>query len=105
MMVLGIPPYRLRRDLLDAEIRAILDMGVELRTGVRLGEDFSLASLKQEGFGSVFLGIGAMRSRDLQIPGVDLDGPRRGVCRRSEGRVLGDAVPRSPRATAGREEE
>jgi formate dehydrogenase beta subunit len=79
MMVLGIPPYRLRRDLLDAEIRAILDMGVELRTNVRLGEDFSLASLKQEGFASVFLGIGAMRSRDLQIPGIDLDGVLRAV--------------------------
>jgi formate dehydrogenase beta subunit len=79
MMVLGIPPYRLRRDLLDAEIRAILDMGVELRTGLRLGEDFSLASLKQEGFGSVFLGIGAMRSRDLEIPGIDLDGVLRAV--------------------------
>ncbi|MDP9299333.1 MAG: FAD-dependent oxidoreductase [Actinomycetota bacterium] len=79
MMVLGIPPYRLRRDLLDAEIKAILDMGVELRTGLRLGEDFSLASLKQEGFASVFLGIGAMRSRDLQIPGVDLDGVLRAV--------------------------
>lgn len=79
MMVLGIPPYRLRRDLLDAEIRAILDMGVELRTGLRLGEDFSLASLKQDGFASVFLGIGAMRSRDLQIPGVDLDGVLRAV--------------------------
>ena len=33
MMVLGIPPYRLRRDVLQDEIRAILDMGVELRTG------------------------------------------------------------------------
>ncbi len=37
MMVLGIPPYRLRRDLLQDEIAAILEMGVELRTGVRLG--------------------------------------------------------------------
>ena len=43
MMVLGIPPYRLRRDLLQDEIRAILDMGVELRTNQRLGRDFSLA--------------------------------------------------------------
>jgi NADPH-dependent glutamate synthase beta subunit-like oxidoreductase len=79
MMVLGIPPYRLRRDLIDAEIQAILDMDVELRTGVRLGEDFSLASLKQEGFESVFLGLGAMRSRDLQIPGIELDGVLRAV--------------------------
>ena len=38
MMVLGIPPYRLRRDVLQDEIRAILDMGVELRTGRRSGE-------------------------------------------------------------------
>ncbi len=79
MMVLGIPPYRLRRDLLDAEMKAIFDMGVELRTNHRLGRDFSLSSLKEEGFEAVFLGVGAMRSRELQIPGVDLDGVLRAV--------------------------
>jgi NADPH-dependent glutamate synthase beta subunit-like oxidoreductase len=79
MMVLGIPPYRLRRDLLQDEIAAILEMGVELRTGVRLGSDFSLSSLKDEGFEAVFLGIGCMRGRDLQIPGVELDGVLRAV--------------------------
>jgi NADPH-dependent glutamate synthase beta subunit-like oxidoreductase/ferredoxin len=79
MMVLGIPPYRLRRDLLDTEIRAILDMGVELRTGVRLGEDFSLSSLKADGFEAVFVAVGAMQSRELQIPGVELDGVLRAI--------------------------
>jgi formate dehydrogenase (NADP+) beta subunit len=79
MMVLGIPPYRLRRDLLDQEIHAIIDMGVELRTNVRLGRDFSLASLKDDGFEAVFLGVGCMRGRDLQIPGVELDGVLRAV--------------------------
>jgi formate dehydrogenase beta subunit len=79
MMVLGIPPYRLRRDILQDEIRAILDMGVELRTGHRLGRDFSLSSLRDDGFEAVFLGLGAMRSRDLAIPGVDLDGVLRAV--------------------------
>jgi len=74
MMVLGIPPYRLRRDLIDDEIRAILDMGVELRTEQALGRDFSLASLRDDGFAAVFLGIGATRARELQIPGVELDG-------------------------------
>ncbi len=74
MMVLGIPPYRLRRDLIDDEIKAILDMGVELRTGEALGRDFSLASLREDGFAAVFLGIGATRARELQIPGVELDG-------------------------------
>ncbi len=74
MMVLGIPPYRLRREVLQDEVRAILELGVELRTGRRLGEDFSLRSLREEGFGAVFLGVGAMRGRDLSIPGVQLDG-------------------------------
>jgi formate dehydrogenase beta subunit len=74
MMVLGIPTYRLRRDILQAEIRAILGLGVELRTEMRLGRDFNLSSLKGDGFAAVFLGVGAMRSRDLQVPGVDLDG-------------------------------
>ena len=74
MMVLGIPPYRLRRDLIDAEMRAILDLGVELRTGQALGRDFSLGSLRADGFSAVFLGMGAMRARELQILGVELDG-------------------------------
>jgi NADPH-dependent glutamate synthase beta subunit-like oxidoreductase len=74
MMVLGIPPYRLRRDLIEDEIAAILDMGVELRTGQALGRDFSLASLREDGFAAVFLGIGATRARELQIPGIELDG-------------------------------
>jgi len=79
MMVLGIPTYRLRRDVLEAEIQAILDLGVELRTGVRLGGDFGLSSLREEGFSAVFVAAGAMRSRDLQIPGVELDGVLRAV--------------------------
>ena len=73
-MVLSIPPYRLRRDLLQREIDAVLAMGVELRTGVALGRDFSLRSLRDDGFEAVFLGIGATRGRDLNIPGHDKDG-------------------------------
>jgi NADPH-dependent glutamate synthase beta subunit-like oxidoreductase/NAD-dependent dihydropyrimidine dehydrogenase PreA subunit len=79
MMVLGIPPYRLRRDLLQQEIDAILGMGVELRTNQALGRDFSLASLRSEGYEAVFVGAGCMRSRDLQIPGVEKDGVLRAV--------------------------
>lgn len=79
MMVLGVPTYRLRRDVLQSEIRAILDLGVELRTHSQLGVDFTLRSLREEGFGAVFLAVGAMRSRDLMIPGVELDGVVRAV--------------------------
>jgi formate dehydrogenase beta subunit len=79
MMVLGIPPYRLRREILQAEVRAIVGLGVELRLEQRLGVDFSVSSLFGQGFSSVFLATGAMRSRDLQIPGADLDGVLKAV--------------------------
>ncbi len=79
MMVLGIPTYRLRREILQAEIRAILDLGVELRTRAQLGRDFTLSSLRQEGFAAAFVAAGAMRSRELTIPGVELDGVLRAV--------------------------
>lgn len=73
-MVLSIPSYRLRRDLLQDEIDAVLNMGVELRTEAALGRDFTLRSLRDEGFEAVFLGIGATKGRDLNIPGHDKDG-------------------------------
>jgi formate dehydrogenase (NADP+) beta subunit len=79
MMVLGIPPYRLRREILQAEVRAILGLGVEIRLDRRLGVDFSVSSLFDDGFSSVFLATGAMRSRDLQIPGAELDGTLKAV--------------------------
>lgn len=79
MMVLGIPTYRLRREILQAEIRAILGLGVELRLGQRLGSDFTLRSLRNDGYAAVFVATGATRSRDLSIPGVELDGVLKAV--------------------------
>ncbi len=79
MLRLGIPEYRLPRELIKLEINAILNLGVELRVGVRLGRDVSLADLRREGFRAVFLAVGAHRSRELEIPGTDLDGVLKGV--------------------------
>jgi formate dehydrogenase (NADP+) beta subunit len=79
MLRLGIPEYRLPRELIKLEINAILNLGVELKVGARLGEDFSLADLRRQGFRAIFLAIGAHRSRDLEIPGTDLDGVLKGV--------------------------
>jgi len=79
MLRLGIPEYRLPRELIKLEINAILNLGVELKLGARLGSDFSLGDLRRQGFRAIFLGLGAQRSRDLEIPGVDLDGVLKGV--------------------------
>ncbi len=79
MMHLGIPEYRLPRDVLQAQVREILDLGPELRLNARLGRDFSLADLRQQGFKAVLLALGLHRSRDLAVPGNDLDGVVKGI--------------------------
>jgi formate dehydrogenase beta subunit len=78
MMVLGIPEYRLPRYLIDQEIQEIVDLGLDVHMGVRLGEDVTLDELRDD-FDAVFLGIGAMLGRDLNIPGHDADGVFRAV--------------------------
>jgi NADPH-dependent glutamate synthase beta subunit-like oxidoreductase/NAD-dependent dihydropyrimidine dehydrogenase PreA subunit len=79
MMHLGIPEYRLPRDVLQAQIREILDLGPELHLNSRLGKDFSLTDLRGQGYGAVLLAFGLHRSRDLQVPGNDLDGVMKGI--------------------------
>jgi formate dehydrogenase (NADP+) beta subunit len=79
MLRLGIPEYRLPRELIRLEINAILSLGVELRVNTALGRDFTLAGLRSQGYRAVFLAIGAHRSRDLRVEGVELDGVLRAV--------------------------
>jgi formate dehydrogenase beta subunit len=74
MMRFGIPEYRLPRTLIRAEIDRILSLGVELKLKTPLSPGFGLAELKTQGFESVFLSVGVSKGRDLQVPGVELDG-------------------------------
>ena len=71
MLRVGIPDYRLPPAVLDREIDFILDLGVKVRSGMRLGSDFTLNDLQQEGFDAVFIGIGCHASLKLGIPGED----------------------------------
>jgi formate dehydrogenase beta subunit len=79
MLVLGVPEYRLPREIIQAEIKAIESLGVEILYNRRLGRDFSLSDLKRQGYEAVFLGIGAHKSRELAIEGVQLDGVLRAI--------------------------
>ncbi len=74
MMRFGIPEYRLPRTLLRAEIDRIVSLGVDLRLNTPLSSAFGLAQLRAQGFEAVFLSVGVSRGRDLQAPGVELDG-------------------------------
>jgi len=58
MLHLGIPEYRLPCDVLQAQIREILDLGPKLVLNTRLGKDFSLADLTAQGFKAILLAIG-----------------------------------------------
>lgn len=64
----GIPAYRLPRDVIQQEVQAILDLGVELRTGQKLGRDFTLQALLDQGDDAVFLGIGSSIGYRLGLP-------------------------------------
>jgi NADPH-dependent glutamate synthase beta subunit-like oxidoreductase/NAD-dependent dihydropyrimidine dehydrogenase PreA subunit len=79
MLVLGVPEYRLPREIIQAEIKAIESLGVEIRLGQKLGREFLLEDLKRQGYEAIFIGIGAHKSRDLAIEGVQLDGVLRAI--------------------------
>ncbi len=79
MLRLGVPEYRLPRELIRLEVNAILSLGVELKLNSAVGRDFTIAELKRQGYQAVFIAIGAHKSRDLRIEGVELDGVFRAV--------------------------
>jgi NADPH-dependent glutamate synthase beta subunit-like oxidoreductase len=70
MMRYGIPGFRTPRDVLDAEIGRIVDLGVTLRMNCRIGTDITLEDIKT-GFDAVFLGMGAQSGRPLPVPGAE----------------------------------
>jgi formate dehydrogenase beta subunit len=79
MLYQGIPEFRLPRDIIRAEVDRIVRMGVEIRTGWRLGRDFTIGDLRRNNYAAVFLAFGATRGRGLTTPGADLDGVINGV--------------------------
>jgi formate dehydrogenase (NADP+) beta subunit len=80
MLKLGIPEYRLPRSVVEAQVREILEAGdITLKLNTAAGRDFTIGELRRQGFDAVVIAVGAHRSRDLSIPGVDLDGVHKAV--------------------------
>jgi len=91
MMRFGIPDYRLPRDLVDKEIKAILDLGIELRAERKLGRDFDVDQLRADGYDALFLAVGAQLTRKMDLQGTDLDGVFWGLdflCEVNEGKEI-----------------
>ena len=79
MLTLGIPNFRLEKDVLEAEIDVLCKMGVEFRCGVEIGKDITIQQLREEGFKGFYLAIGAQKSSPLGIPGEELEGVWGGI--------------------------
>ncbi|MHB0866755.1 MAG: NAD(P)-binding protein [Thermoleophilia bacterium] len=73
MLRYGIPSYRLPDDILDAEVAAITDLGIEIKYGTRVGVDVSLEDLKKD-YAAIYMGIGAHEGWTLGIPGEEGEG-------------------------------
>jgi formate dehydrogenase major subunit len=79
MLRYGIPEYRLPKEILDLEINQILDLGPRLHTNVALGKEFTISSLKEQGFEAVFVGIGAWESSKMRVQDEDTEGVLPGI--------------------------
>ncbi|MDF9409841.1 MAG: Glutamate synthase (NADPH) small chain [Pelotomaculum sp. PtaB.Bin013] len=79
MMAVGIPDYRLPKDVLAKEIKIIEDMGVVIKTNTRFGKDITLNELKRRSYDIVYFAIGAHNDQKLGIPGEEMDGVVSGI--------------------------
>ena len=79
MLTLGIPSFRLDRDVVNAEIDILRELGVEFKTGVQVGRDVTIQQLRQEGFKAFYLGIGASKGMAVGCKGDDLPGVFTGI--------------------------
>ena len=74
MLMYGIPPFKLEKDLIQAEIDVIKKMGVEFKQGVEVGKDVTLDDLRKQGYKAFFLGVGCQLGRRPGVPNDDAEG-------------------------------
>lgn len=79
MLTFGIPSFRLEKDVINAEIDVLRELGVRFVTGVEVGKDISLSQLRKDGYEAFYLAIGAQNGRKLNIEGEDANGVYYGV--------------------------
>ena len=79
MLMYGIPSYRLEKNVIEAEIDVMRDMGVEFKCGVEIGKDLTIQDLRDQGYKAFFLAIGMQGGRMAGVPGEDAEGVETGV--------------------------
>lgn len=79
MLMNGIPSFRLEKDVVEAEIDILKEMGVEFRCGIEVGKDITIPELRGQGFQGFYVAIGAQGGRKVGVPGEDADGVKSGI--------------------------
>jgi NADPH-dependent glutamate synthase beta subunit-like oxidoreductase/NAD-dependent dihydropyrimidine dehydrogenase PreA subunit len=79
MLTLGIPSFRLEKDVVEAEINILKEMSVTFKTGTEVGKDVTLDQLRSEGYEAFYVAIGAQGGRKIGVPGEDAQGVITGV--------------------------
>ncbi len=79
MLMNGIPNYRLEKNIVQAEIEILADMGVEFKYNTEIGKDITLQSLRNQGYKAFYVAIGAQGGRMTGVPGEDAEGVVTGV--------------------------
>ncbi|MBP3742110.1 MAG: FAD-dependent oxidoreductase [Treponema sp.] len=74
MLVYGIPSFKLEKDVVAAEIDVMKEMGVEIKTGVEVGKDVTIAQLREQGYKAFYIAIGCQGGRKAGVPGEDAAG-------------------------------
>jgi NADPH-dependent glutamate synthase beta subunit-like oxidoreductase len=79
MLTLGIPAFRLEKEVINAEIDILKELGVEFKTGIEVGRDVSLKELRDQGFKAFYIAIGACTGRKLGIEGENAENVITGI--------------------------
>ncbi|MCH5316892.1 MAG: FAD-dependent oxidoreductase [Eubacterium sp.] len=79
MLMNGIPDFRLEKDVVEAEIDILREMGVEFRCGVEVGKDVTIAELREQGYKGFYVAIGLQSGGKLGVPGDDAQGVVAGI--------------------------
>lgn len=79
MLMNGIPSFRLEKNVIEAEIDVLRQMGVEFKLGIEVGKDVTIQQLRDQGYKAFYVAIGAQGGRKTGVPGEDAEGVITGV--------------------------
>ena len=79
MVTYGIPSFVMEKDIIEAEVDVLRQMGVDIRLGVEVGKDVTLKQLREEGYKAFYIAIGCQGGRGINVPGEDAEGVMKGV--------------------------